>query len=232
MAKYRAHSGLHHLYNSFPPAASFVVWRCNYRTTLAGFAWERDVPRAAGLKTGEYWMKRILSVAATAALAVTFSASAAVAQLAPQLGLRAGVSLPLAALETSQEMGYNLGVSLGLKPVLSPVGVRFEAAFNQFRGKTSGVVDFADARIFEGTANLVLDLFPMPTLALYAIGGGGLYNTKVGSGDGVSDPGVNVGGGLRFGLAGFNAHVEARWHNTFSDNNNLRYIPVTVGISF
>lgn len=177
-------------------------------------------------------MKRFVSVAATAALAVTLSASAALAQIAPQLGLRAGISTPIGGLKTSQDMGYNLGVSLGLKPILSPVGVRFEAAFNQFKGKTSGVVKFPDARIFEGTANLLLDLFPMPTLALYAIGGGGLYNTKSGSASGTTDPGINLGGGLRFGLAGFNAHVEARWHNTFAKGGNLRYVPLTVGISF
>lgn len=176
-------------------------------------------------------MKRITSVAASAALAVACSASAAFAQLAPQLGLRAGISLPIGALETSQDMGYNLGVSLGLKPVLSPVGVRFEAAYNQFSGK-SGIVGAADARVFEGTANLVLDLFPMPVVSLYAIGGGGLYNTKFGSADAISDPGINAGGGVRFGLAGFNAHIEARWHNQFADGGNIRYIPVSVGISF
>ena len=80
-------------------------------------------------------------------------------------------------------------------------------------------------------SNLDYD-FPLPTFALYAIGGGGLYNTKFGGLSGVTDPGVNVGGGLRFGLAGFNAHVEARIHNTFSDGGNLRYVPLTVGISF
>ena len=178
-------------------------------------------------------MRRILSVAAVAALAVTASASATHAQLSPQLGLRAGLSVPVGDLKTSQDNGYNLGVSLGLKPVLSPVGVRLEAAFNQFSAKST-IPGNVDARVFEGTANLVLDLFPLPTFALYAVGGGGLYNTKIGSGTGSSatDPGVNVGGGLRFGLAGFSAHVEARIHNTFSDGGNLRYVPLTVGISF
>ncbi len=176
-------------------------------------------------------MRRILSVAAVAALAVTVSASASHAQLAPQLGLRAGLSLPIGDLKQSQDNGYNLGVSLGLKPVLSPVGVRLEAAYNQFSAKST-IPGNADARVFEGTANLLLDLFPLPTFALYAIGGGGLYNTKFGSVASVTDPGVNIGGGLRFGLAGFNAHVEARFHNTFSDGGNIRYVPLTVGISF
>lgn len=177
-------------------------------------------------------MRRVLSAASIAALALTMSASAVFAQIGTSLGLRAGVSVPMAALETSQEMGYNLGVSLGLKPMLSPVGFRAEAAFNQFGAKSAVGVD---ARIFEGTANIILDLFPMPTMALYAIGGGGFYNSKFGSGTGSrssSDAGINVGAGLRFGLAGFNAHVEARWHNVFSDPNPTRYIPITVGISF
>jgi hypothetical protein len=176
-------------------------------------------------------MRRFLSVVAVAGFSLAVAASTAVAQIGPSLGIRGGVSMPLAALETSQDMGYNLGVSIGLKPLLSPVGFRAEAAFNQFKTKSSIPVD-ADARVFEGTANLIFDLFPLPTLALYAIGGGGLYNTKFGDGDGETKPGINLGGGLRFGLAGFNAHVEARWHNIFVDPNAIRYIPVTVGISF
>jgi hypothetical protein len=156
------------------------------------------------------------------------AAPAAHAQLSPQLGLRAGISMPISDLEASYESGYNLGVSLGLKPLLSPVGIRFEAAFNQFGGKT-GVIP--DLRIFEGTANLLLDLFPMPTLSLYAIGGGGLYNSKAGNSSS-NKGGVNVGGGLRFGLAGFNAHVEARFHHIFVDRGNSRYLPITAGISF
>lgn len=176
-------------------------------------------------------MNRVLSAVAAAALALTAGASVAVAQLAPSLGLRAGVSVPIGALQSSQNTGYNLGVSIGFKPMLSPVGIRAEAAFNQF-GSKSAVI--GDARIFEGTANLLLDLFPMPTMALYAIGGGGLYNMKVGSGSGSSTNkgGINLGGGLRFGLAGFNAHVEARWHNVFTNGASTRYVPVTVGISF
>jgi hypothetical protein len=176
-------------------------------------------------------MRRFLSAVAVAVIAVPILESTASAQIGPSLGIRGGVSMPIGGLETTQDMGYNLGVSIGLKPLLSPVGFRAEAAFNQFKTKSSFPVD-ADARVFEGTANLIFDLFPLPTLSLYAIGGGGLYNAKFGDGDGSTKPGINLGGGLRFGLAGFNAHVEARWHNVFADGSSIRYIPVTVGVSF
>lgn len=171
-------------------------------------------------------MRRAFSLVTLAAL--TLSASAAQAQLTPQLGLRAGVSVPVGTLKNTYNSGYNLGVSLGFKPVLSPVGIRAEAAFNQFGAKSSLVPDM---RVFEGTGNLTLDLFPMPTMSLYAIGGGGLYNSKTGSRS-TTDGGVNIGAGLRFGMAGFNAHVEGRLHNIFANGGSVRYFPVTVGFSF
>jgi hypothetical protein len=172
-------------------------------------------------------VRRVLSVAAGLIFASVSVASVSSAQLAPSLSVRAGITMPLSDLETTHETGYNLGVGLGFKPLLSPVGVRVEAAFDQLGGKAP--ID--DARIFQATGNLTMDLMPLPTAALYLIGGGGLYNTKIGS-TSSNKGGVNVGAGFRFGLAGIGAFAEARYHHVFLDNGSMKFVPISVGVSF
>ena len=42
-----------------------------------------------------------------------------------------------------------------------------------------------------------------------------------------NDVGVNTGAGVSFGLAGFGAFAEIRFHNIMSDGGSTRFIPIT-----
>ena len=177
----------------------------------------------------------------------TFLASAAVfAAAAPasaqgynpfQIGAAAGIAFPTGDLGNVTNTGYDVAVMVGYKPQFTPIGVRAEAAYNQFG---SQVFD-GNVNIPSFTGNLVFGL-PVGTLSPYVIGGAGLYRTNVdvngGGSAGENHFGFNIGGGIKIPLStSFETFVEARYNRVTVDNGNggngsFSFIPITVGVMF
>ncbi len=148
------------------------------------------------------------------------------------LGIAAGAAIPVGDFANAYNTGYNGTVALGLSSVGSPLGFRFEGAYNKFLGR-SDIGNQPDARIIAGTANLVYSL-PGVGIRPYLIGGGGYYGLKVDlpNAASVNKFGINGGVGAMFPLSGFNAYVEARIHDVFTNVSSTQFIPVTFGILF
>jgi opacity protein-like surface antigen len=128
--------------------------------------------------------------------------------------------------------GYNVTVAVGYKPELTPIGVRAEAAYNEFGSKVFN----GNVNIPAFTGNLVFGL-PMGTLSPYAIGGAGLYRTNVsfngGGSAGENHFGFNIGGGLKIPLGtSFETFVEARYNRVTVNGGSFSFIPVTFGVMF
>jgi opacity protein-like surface antigen len=176
----------------------------------------------------------------------TFLASAAmIAAAAPasaqgynpfQIGAAGGIAFPTGDLGNVTNTGYNISVMVGYKPQLTPIGVRLEAAYNQFGSQVFN----GNVNIPAFTGNLVFGL-PMGMLSPYAIGGAGLYRTNVdvngiGSG-GENHFGFNIGGGIKIPLStSFETFVEARYNRVTINNGggsgSFSFIPITVGVMF
>ena len=73
-----------------------------------------------------------------------------------------------------QAPGYNVTLAVGYKPMLSPIGVRVEAAYNEF-GAEDG---FEKLNVPAFTGNLVYAL-PGVSFSPYIIGGAGLYTPNI-----------------------------------------------------
>ena len=163
-------------------------------------------------------------------VAMTAAASNAGAQFSSspfQIGGAAGIAFPSGDLSNGASTGYNVTLMVGYKPMLTPIGVRVEAAYNEF-GADAG---FRKINIPAFTGNLVYTL-PGISFSPYIIGGAGLYtpNTDVNGGR-QNQFGFNVGGGIKIPLSSsFETFVEARYNRVSVDNGNLSFIPVTVGI--
>ena len=173
-------------------------------------------------------MTRFLKVFACSA--ALFVAPLAVSHAQAKFDIAAGLSLPTGDLSNAVQSGYNVGLGLEIQPPLAPVGFRAEGAWNQFGGKSGG----PNWRILSGTANLVYSLMGTPLGGPYLIGGLGVYNNHVdlaGSSD-ETKVGFNAGGGFRFGLSGFSAFAEARYHYQKIGNGTASYIPITFGVTF
>ncbi|MGI8400715.1 MAG: outer membrane beta-barrel protein [Gemmatimonadaceae bacterium] len=182
-------------------------------------------------------MKRFVLSAAVAAIAVAATAPSARAQssMLPgfQIGASGGIAFPTGDLGNSTNTGYNIAVSVGLKPYESPIGLRFEAAYNEFGLQGGG----GNINIPSFTANAVLAL-PAAGFTPYIIGGAGLYRpsadlTGIGN-SAENDFGFNVGGGIKIPLStSFETFIEARYNRVNIGGTNggsASFIPVTVGI--
>jgi opacity protein-like surface antigen len=178
--------------------------------------------------------KSILGIAAVAMMAIV--PASARAQNPVGLGVLGGASMPISDFSDGFDTGWHLGGFLTFHPAMVPFGLRAEGVYHSFNAKSSVEDINAKMKIINGNLNGVWE-FPMAGSPIqpYAIGGVGIYNSKVTSdlGDSGSnnDFGVNVGGGVRFALSGFSTFVEARFHNIFSSGTSTRMIPISVGIT-
>lgn len=178
-------------------------------------------------------MNRVILSTIAGVVAIAAAAPKAHAQFSSnpfQIGASAGVAFPTSDLSDIANTGYNVTVAVGYKPALTPIGVRVEAAYNQFGLKN---VD-GNVNIPAFTGNLVYSL-PGVSFSPYAIGGAGLYRTNVdlsgGGSAGENHFGFNIGGGIKIPLSSsFETFVEARYNRVTVDNGNLSFIPVSIGI--
>lgn len=189
-------------------------------------------------------MIRTLAVVSTLALVV--AATPAAAQLPFRFGIQAGASMPTGDFadvnEGAAEMGYNVGLLAEFKPMLLPVGIRGDVIFNEFNVKDEDAVDY---RILNVNGNAILEM-PGVGLSPYLLGGAGWYRLDVNvddsrtggdvEGSDASGIGFNVGGGIRFGLAGFGAAVEAHYRTAKLDVGGVKrtfsYVPISFVLTF
>ncbi|MFL5543172.1 MAG: outer membrane protein [Gemmatimonadaceae bacterium] len=178
-------------------------------------------------------MKRfILSTTAAAAMLFAASANAQFSSNPFQIGASGGVAFPLSDLGEITNTGFNIAVAVGYKPVYLPIGIRAEAAYNQFNFDGGG----GNVNVPAFTGNLTYEL-PGMGFRPYAIGGVGLYRTNFdvdgGTSTGENHFGFNVGGGFKIPLTtSFETFVEARYNHVSTDTGTFAFVPVTVGIMF
>lgn len=179
-------------------------------------------------------MNRFIIPTLVTAVAIAAAAPGAGAQSSSsnpfQIGAAAGIAFPTGDLGNIANTGYNVTVAVGYKPMYTPIGVRVEAAYNQFGFQGGG----GNVNIPAFTGNLVYAL-PGVSFSPYAIGGAGLYRTNVditgGGSAGENHFGFNIGGGVKIPLSSsFETFAEARYNHVTVNGGSLSFIPVTVGI--
>jgi len=149
-----------------------------------------------------------------------------------EIGGAIGAAVPIGDLGDVTDMGYNATFMLGYNPVFLPVGLRFDAAYNEF-----GITGTdANINIPSFTANAIFKL-PTGGFTPYVIGGAGLYRVDTnlfGQTDAENRFGFNVGGGISMPLSGFKVFVEARYNNVSGSNGStdLSFVPIVFGASF
>jgi opacity protein-like surface antigen len=174
--------------------------------------------------------RKMFAVAALALLAPVMASKAQVS-----FGVAAGAAVPTGKTADSYDTGYNLTAMLGISAPLAPVGFRVDGMFNEFNAKNvTPTVKFRSSAI---TANAIVKA-PISAIVLspYLIGGIGMYNTNLSPKPALfessNDFGWNLGAGVKFGLAGFSALGEVRYHQYTANNATVRYVPITFGIMF
>lgn len=177
----------------------------------------------------------------TAAALAAFALPAPTARAQIGLGLAAGLSVPQGDFGKVAKSGYHVTGLIAVGAPLIPIGLRVEGTFSEFDYKASLGGNGEKARLLYATANAVLT--SPGIIAPYLIGGVGIYHATA-----VCDlcttsntrGGFNGGIGVKFGLTGFSAFAEARYHYIAgpSDPTNggikssTQFIPISFGVRF
>jgi hypothetical protein len=82
-------------------------------------------------------LKRSIFVAALAGMALAAAPLEARAQVSAmakpvQIGIAGGAALPTSDLSETANTGFNGTLAVGFNPVMVPVGIRVDGAYNQF----------------------------------------------------------------------------------------------------
>jgi hypothetical protein len=165
------------------------------------------------------------------ALLGVFSASAG-AQRPLTLHIGGGASLPAGAFGDATSEGWHALAGVALSTLMQPIGLRLDVAHNRFAHEvgegSSGVTSY--------TLNLTYRL-PMTNspLSPYVITGAGAYTLGcfglVACGD-RTDFGWNAGAGVKFAGLGIRGFIESRFHGANESSGNIRFVPLTLGVSF
>jgi hypothetical protein len=178
----------------------------------------------------------VLAAAALAlglAAATTAEAQDAAGTRSVSFAIAGGATVPVGDVGDFYDTGFNLMGSVNVQPAFLPVGARFDVMYHSLGGKDGLLSDGADLNILGGNANVVLTVANTGTVRPYVLGGVGLYNLDFnGVGDNETKFGLNGGGGIEFGVGGFNTFVEARLHSIFTEDTKVNLVPVVFGIRF
>jgi hypothetical protein len=158
-----------------------------------------------------------------------------------EFSLGGGLGIPLGSFDDAVKIGWMGLAGVSFVPNGSPVGIQFDGQYQQY--KLDGSASLKD-RFIMGTGNVVFKFKTSEesTFRPYLIGGGGVYNFKTTGTDdlgGVIDTdnsttkfGLNAGAGFDFKAGSVGLFVEGRFHDVFTTGENLKFIPITVGIRF
>jgi hypothetical protein len=188
---------------------------------------------------------QVFAKALTALAAVTLLSSPSLKAQGVEFGLGGGVGVPLGNFDDESKLGWHGLAELSFVPEGWPVGIQFDGSYQQFAlDDASAPPGFSDlkTRVMLGTGNIVFKFKSSDesTFRPYLIGGPGIYNSKLTGqddpsdilGGGTTDFGLNAGAGFDFKAGSLGLFIEGRFHNVFKDGEDLKFIPVTLGLRF
>jgi hypothetical protein len=153
-----------------------------------------------------------------------------------------GANFPTSDYKNYFNTGWNVTGSLGWHAPVSPLGVRFDVAYDKFRGKDNvnfttggttitGSAGDASAWSFLGEGTLrIPGNWPV---APYAIGGGGVtrFSDFAGTSASATKGQWNVGAGIGFGWLNRRFFVESRYMHVATPDTPFKFVPLIVGFS-
>jgi len=145
--------------------------------------------------------------------------------------IAAGPSMPLSDFKNSFKQGFDVTGSLGYHPYTSPLGIRFDAAYDRFDAK-SGLAFSGTQTVWSGLADATLRVPRMWAVSPYLLAGGGFAHfSGLNGGSSTTKGQWNAGGGIGFGLGNVKLFVESRYMHVATPGAATKYFPVVIGIS-
>ena len=156
------------------------------------------------------------------------------AQRVLHVGLAGGLSIPQGPLSDASNTGWNALGTIWLSTLMQPIGLRLDAAYNQF-GFKGGTGVTGNQTIASATLNATYRL-PMTNspMSPYLVTGLGAYRTdcSVATCTAATHFGWNAGLGTKINILGALTFLEARYHRTSANDQSIAFFPVTFGLIF
>jgi hypothetical protein len=163
------------------------------------------------------------------------SSSSALHAQGAEFSLGGGLGIPLGTFDDLVKIGWHGTAGISFVPQGAPVGIQVDGNFSQFSDETPFDIK---SQLIYGTANAVYHFESSEDSGFrpYLIGGGGVYNSKTTGDDALEGSttkfGINAGAGFNFQAGGAGLFLEGRFHDVFTDGDNVTFIPLTFGIRF
>jgi opacity protein-like surface antigen len=143
-----------------------------------------------------------------------------------------GASMPQSDFKDGFDRGWNATGSVGFHPFTSPIGVRFDAAYDRFGAKNAVAGSDDNVSVWSGLADITLRVPRMWAVSPYLIGGGGFSHFSAYNGTDSQTKGQwNAGAGIGFGLGNVKLFVESRYMHVATPGTATKFVPVILGIS-
>jgi hypothetical protein len=152
-----------------------------------------------------------------------------------QFSLGGGVGIPLGTYDDVVKLGWQATAAISFVPRGLPFGIQIDGTLAQFSDETP--LDIKSQLIFS-TASAIYHFGSANDAGLhpYLIGGGGVYRSKATGSDApegsTTEFGINLGAGFDFTVGAAGLFLESRWHNVLVEGDNLKFLPLTLGIRF
>ena len=172
---------------------------------------------------------------AATAVAIVLSALPRLHAQAAEFSLGGGLGIPLGTYDDVVKVGWHGTARVSFVPGSAPFRIQVDGTFAQFSDETPLEIK---SQLMYGTAGAVyhFEASPDSRFLPYLIGGGGVYNSKATGSDApdgsTTEFGINLGAGIDFSAGGARLFLDGRWHNVFLEGDNLKFLPITLGIRF
>lgn len=150
----------------------------------------------------------------------------------------AGPNIPQGTFNDSFQRGFDVTAGLGFHPVTSPIGIRFDVAYDKFNARSNILGNTDDPTVWSGLGELTLRIPRMWAVSPYLIGGGGISRfsnfggtSGTNNSDSMTKGQWNAGGGIGFGLGNLKLFLESRYTRVMTPNEPTTFVPIVLGIS-
>ena len=145
-----------------------------------------------------------------------------------RFGLGIGATLPMGDYGDTDKLGYNLMGVVQFPLAASPIHIRVDGLYAQ-----TGHEDFdGNTDLLGGTVSALYHLGErLGNTRPYLVGGLGFFNVDA-LGESETKISFGFGGGVRFGVSGFNAFAEARYMSVQTSGESVNFLPITFGLMF
>jgi len=166
-----------------------------------------------------------------AALLVLF-ASTVNAQRPVQLNLGGGVSLPVAHFRDASNTGWNALGAISVSSFMQAWGLRLDGAYDRFGAKSGGPTPAIISGTFNFTYRIPMNNSPLSPYLSTGLGAYHLNCSGTPACDGFTRFGWNAGLGTKIAALGLKWFLEGRFHAVNASGGNIRFVPITLGLTF